>query len=64
MFNIQQFKAKQYKIVKLVLAQKTAGAVMLQQTLKLQKRRTSLISEMLLFTNSQLCPFHQPGTGR
>ena len=46
MFNIQQFKAKQYKIVKSVLniqiAQETAGAVMLQLALKLQKRRTSL----------------------
>ena len=39
MFNIQQFKAKQYKIVKSVLnvqiAQKTAGAVMLRLALKL-----------------------------
>ena len=71
-FNIQQFKAMQYKIVKTVLniqkhfqaisnSFKTAGAVMLQLALKLQN--FSIISEMLLLTKSQLCHFTNQAQG-
>ena len=42
----------------------TAGAVMLQLALKLQKRENfSVISERLLFTNSQLCHFTNQAQG-
>ena len=55
----------QLKIAKTVLNHsKTAGAVMLQVALKLQKRENfSVISILLLFTKSQLCHFTNQAQG-
>ena len=67
-FNIQQFKAKQYKIVKSVLniqiAQKNSwGSYAATGSEITEKENYSVISEMLLFTKSQLCHFTNQAQG-